>query len=112
MTSGALMYRPRVGFSPFVGIGGGKEALARALALDLAPARANLISPGAIETELLYTSAPNVPKETLKASYAKMSVLARVGDPEDVAEAYLALMRNGFQTGTTVHVEGGYLIKS
>jgi len=111
LTSGAMLYRPRAGFSPFLGAGGGKEPLTKGLALDLAPVRVNLVSPGAIDTDLLYSSAPpGVSRETLAETYRKTNVLGRIGDVEDVAEAYLALMRNGFQTGSTVHVEGGYFL--
>ena len=33
-----------------------------------------------------------------------------VGQPEDVAEAYLWLMRDRFVTGQVVHSDGGYLL--
>jgi NAD(P)-dependent dehydrogenase (short-subunit alcohol dehydrogenase family) len=111
LTSGAMVYRPRVGVSAFVGAGGGKEPLTKGLALDMAPVRVNLVSPGAIETELLYGVLPGGgSRESVRETYAKASILGRIGDVEDVVEAYLALMKNGFQTGSTVHVEGGYFL--
>ena len=33
-----------------------------------------------------------------------------VGQPEDVAEAYLWLMRDRYVTGQVVHSDGGYLL--
>lgn len=33
----------------------------------------------------------------------------RVGKPEDIAEAYLYLMKTGFSTGETIIVDGGAL---
>lgn len=33
--------------------------------------------------------------------------VGRVGEPEDVAEAYLYLMRGGYSTGSVVVVDGG-----
>jgi NAD(P)-dependent dehydrogenase (short-subunit alcohol dehydrogenase family) len=36
--------------------------------------------------------------------------VARVGEPEDVAETYLHLMQSGFTTGQTVVVDGGAVI--
>ena len=111
MTSGALVYKPRPGLSPFVGAGGGKEPLTKGLALDMAPMRVNLVSPGAIETELLYGSTPKgKAREEMAEMYSKASILSRIGDVEDVVEAYLGCMRNGFQTGSTIHSEGGYLL--
>ncbi|MBV8121486.1 MAG: SDR family oxidoreductase [Alphaproteobacteria bacterium] len=35
--------------------------------------------------------------------------VARVGKPEDIAEAYLYLMKTGFSTGETIVVDGGAL---
>ncbi|KIX96276.1 uncharacterized protein Z520_08054 [Fonsecaea multimorphosa CBS 102226] len=111
MTSGVLLYRPRPGLSPFIGAGGNKEAFARGLAIDLAPVRVNVVAPGAIETELLYSSVPQgMKREDVMELYKKHSLLGKVGTVEDVAECYLSLMKNGFQTGTVVQCEGGYLL--
>jgi NAD(P)-dependent dehydrogenase (short-subunit alcohol dehydrogenase family) len=33
--------------------------------------------------------------------------VGRVGEPTDVAEAYLYLMRGGYSTGSVVTVDGG-----
>ncbi|OAL39246.1 hypothetical protein AYO20_01564 [Fonsecaea nubica] len=111
MTSGALIYKPRPGFGAFVGISGGKEPLARGLAVDLAPIRVNLVSPGAIETELLYSTIPQgMKREELAALYKKSSLLGKLGSVEDVVESYLGIIKNSFQTGTVVHSEGGYLL--
>ncbi|WP_279581887.1 SDR family oxidoreductase [Fodinicola feengrottensis] len=32
----------------------------------------------------------------------------RIGSPADIAEAVLALVHNGFITGTVLHVDGGH----
>ncbi|KIW22411.1 uncharacterized protein PV07_12298 [Cladophialophora immunda] len=111
MTSGALIYKPRPGFGPFIGASGGKEALSRGLALDMAPVRVNLVSPGAIETELLYSAVPQgMTRESIAEMYKKTNLLGKIGTVEDVVECYLSLMKNGFQTGTVVHSEGGYFL--
>jgi NAD(P)-dependent dehydrogenase (short-subunit alcohol dehydrogenase family) len=34
-------------------------------------------------------------------------LVGRVGEPEQIAEAYLYLMQNSFSTGQTVIVDGG-----
>jgi len=110
MTSGAMLYKPRPGLAPFAGAAGGKEPMTKAFALDMVPVRVNLVSPGAIDTELLWGREEGVGKEKLAEMYKKGSILGRVGDVEDVVEAYLGIMKNGFQTGSTVHSEGGYLL--
>lgn len=112
LTGGVLMLKPRPGFSPFLATAGGKEAFVKGLALDMAPVRVNLVHPGAIDTELLMSSMPQgMSKEAVIEMYSKGSVLNRVGSVEDIAEAYLAAMKSGFQTGTTVLVDGGYVLK-
>ncbi|KAJ9614622.1 chromosome loss- protein [Cladophialophora chaetospira] len=109
MTTGGMLYRPRKGASPFIAAAGGKEPFTKALALDLAPIRVNLVSPGAIDTELLWSSAPGG-KAALEEAYKKVGILNRIGDVEDVVEGYLAIMKSGFTTGSTVHIEGGFLL--
>jgi len=37
-------------------------------------------------------------------------LVGKVGEPEQVAGAYLYLMQNGFSTGQTVVVDGGSLL--
>ncbi|KAJ6551641.1 hypothetical protein B0H19DRAFT_1073302 [Mycena capillaripes] len=53
LTSGTLAHRPLPGLSPWIGVVGAVEVLSRALAVDLAPIRVNVIIPGAVKTELL-----------------------------------------------------------
>lgn len=85
--------------------GQGVEGLMRGLAIDMAPIRVNAVSPGAIKTELL----ANVPEELLK-SWAEMTTVKRIGRPEDTAEAYIYLMKDGFVTGTKIDTSGGRLL--
>ncbi|KAL4902653.1 hypothetical protein BDW74DRAFT_62361 [Aspergillus multicolor] len=113
-TSGALAVRPMPGMSLGIAGAGSVEVLARALAVDLAPhgIRVNVVAPGAVFTEMLEAigqAAGGV--EGLLAGYAGESVLGRVGAPEDTAEAYLALMRDGFATGGLVRSDGGFTLK-
>lgn len=51
-TSGTLVLRPLPGMSNTIGGGGALVAATRALALDLAPVRANCIMPGLVMTEM------------------------------------------------------------
>ncbi|KAL6245634.1 hypothetical protein RBB50_007633 [Rhinocladiella similis] len=114
MTSGVLISRPRKGMGVVAGVGASKEGLTRGLAVDMAPVRVNTVSPGAIETELLFGQVPpeagEEGRDKVRQMYGKMSLAGKVGQVGDIAEAYLALMRSGFQTGTMVQVEGGFLL--
>ena len=43
---------------------------------------------------------------------ARETLLGRIGSPEDVAEAVAYLAGAQFVTGTTLHVDGGRLLKT
>ncbi|KAI8202365.1 hypothetical protein KHU50_004960 [Colletotrichum sp. SAR 10_65] len=113
MTSGVLGYKPMPGFGIKAGLVGAKESLAKGLAVDMAPIRVNLVAPGAVQTPLLDHASENIPmeKEAVANMYRSSTLLNRIGDPEDLAEAYLSMMKNYFITGTTINVEGGFLLK-
>lgn len=112
LTTGAVSQRPRPGWSAVAGFGGGLHAMTRNLALDLKPVRVNLVSPGAVETELWDSYMGGDPKErqALFDSVVKTAPTGRVAKPEDVAEAYLFLMKDPSVTGTVVDSNSGSLL--
>ncbi|GAX48710.1 short-chain dehydrogenase/reductase [Streptomyces olivochromogenes] len=83
--------------------------LSRALALEPAPIRADVVSPGVVRTEL-WRELPEADREGLFSSAAQSLPVGRVGEPEDGAEAYLCLMRGRYSTGSTVVVDGGTVL--
>jgi NAD(P)-dependent dehydrogenase (short-subunit alcohol dehydrogenase family) len=63
---------------------------------------------GAVDTELWH----RLPEAERLATFARLAArlpVGRVGKPEDIAEAYLYLMKTGFSTGETIVVDGGAL---
>ena len=78
--------------------------MTRALALDLAPIRVNAVAPGLIDTPLWDTFGPQ--REAILARASKLLV-GRAGRPEEIAEAVVFLMTNGFVTGVVLPVDGG-----
>ena len=42
--------------------------------------------------------------------YKAKTLLKQIGRPEDIAEAYLYLMKDGFVTGITLLSDGGYVL--
>ena len=82
------------------------EALAHGLARELSPVRVNVVAPGLIETPLIR----NLPADQKAAFQAKVAPqpVPRMGTPEEIAEAILWVMGNGFATGTVLEVDGGY----
>lgn len=113
MTTGALVHRPMKGMSVRLGIVGSREVLARTLAVDMAPVRVNVVSPGAIDTPMLRTAAEAMGgREVGSAIFRKATLVNEIGTPEDCAEAYLCSIKNNFMTGTVLHAEGGLLLQS
>jgi NAD(P)-dependent dehydrogenase (short-subunit alcohol dehydrogenase family) len=82
------------------------DALTRALAVELAPVRVNAVSPGFVRTPL-WGNIPETEREALFRDRGRKLPVGRVGEADEIAEAYVYLMRNGFSTGQTVVVDGG-----
>lgn len=104
--SGIAAHRPFPGFSSYAAVNGAVEALARSLALELAPVRVNVVSPGIVETPA-YEGMGEEERRAFYASVAERLPVKRTGRPEDAAEAVLYLMGSGFTTGTVLHLDGG-----
>ena len=106
IVTGFLSIRPRPNSAIVGAANGALEALARSLALDLAPVRVNAVSPGIIDTPIRAA----MPAEARKAMLDKIAAslpVGRVGLAEDVAKQILAFMDNGFATGAIVYLDGG-----
>jgi len=81
-------------------------ALARSLALELAPSRVNVIAPGFVDTPLSATilgEGLDARREQLRTTLP----IRRVVGPEDVAALAVNLMTNTAVTGATFDVDGG-----
>jgi NAD(P)-dependent dehydrogenase (short-subunit alcohol dehydrogenase family) len=82
------------------------EALAPALALELAPVRGNAATSGLIDTPLLHTT-DGPERQTIVRNRAAMVPGRRVGNAEEVAQVLLMIMSNGYVTGGVKYVDGG-----
>lgn len=107
--SGILSRRPSPGLASLAAINAAVEALGRALALELAPIRVNVVSPGLTDTPA-YATMPDDARKKMFAAVAKRLPVGRVGRPEDIASLTLELMRNSFLTGLVVDVDGGAML--
>jgi glucose 1-dehydrogenase len=96
----------------YVASKGGGRSLTHAMALELAShgIRVNAIAPGPTLTGLTRTSYAD--PERRRATIAQIP-LGRMGQPEDIAGAilYLASDESRWVTGSTVTVDGGYLVQ-
>ena len=83
------------------------EALARGLALELAPAvRVNTVSPSTTATPL-WDKLGAAGRAAKLAGMRQRLPLQRVADAADIADAILFVASNRFATGSTVLVDGG-----
>jgi len=105
--TGAGVGRPRAGGALVSAAAGGSEVLARAMALELAPTRVNIIRPGIVDTPLITRMAGDARDEMLEGM-AKRVPLRRVAQPDDIADAVLFLMRNDYVTGEMLTIDGGF----
>ena len=102
LTSGISAHRPRKGAPLPSTMGGSVEHLTRALAVDLAPVRVNAVCPGVVGTEVWGDNA----EEQFRA-FIDSLLLTRIGQPDEVAEAYMYTMKCGYVTGQIMRVDGG-----
>jgi NAD(P)-dependent dehydrogenase (short-subunit alcohol dehydrogenase family) len=107
LTMGTAGRRPLPGTTVAAALCGAMESLARAL--EPAPLRVNVVAPGVVRTEL-WREMGDEHRDGLFESVAGSLPVGRIGEPEDIAEAYLYLMRGGCTTGSTVVVHGGTVL--
>jgi NAD(P)-dependent dehydrogenase (short-subunit alcohol dehydrogenase family) len=103
--SGVVGWRPGPGSLVKGVTNGAVEYVARHLAADLAPVRVNAISPGVVDSGAWDRLGDG--KAGLLSRSAAGTFVGRYGEPEDVVDAVLWLLRAGFVSGETIHLEGG-----
>lgn len=106
-TSGINKDRPPVpGGSVVSAIAGSFCYFARALSLELAPTRVNVLSPGWVDTPM-WDELVGEAKSGFFADMAGRLPSGRIAAAADVALAYLFLMESDFTTGETIRIDGG-----
>lgn len=103
--SGVVGWRPGPGSLVKGVTNGAVEHLARHLAADLAPVRVNAISPGVVDSGAWDRLGED--KARVLARGAAGTLVGRHGEPDDVVDTVMWLLRAGFISGETVHLEGG-----
>ncbi|MFD1774615.1 SDR family oxidoreductase [Paenibacillus rhizophilus] len=107
--SGVVAYKAMIGSSVLGAVNAAVSNLGQTLALELAPIRVNIVSPGIIDTPSR-SKMPEGARNDYYASVADKLPVKRVGKAEDVAQSVLYLIQNGFVTGSVLHVDGGHHI--
>ncbi|EWC44151.1 hypothetical protein DRE_06976 [Drechslerella stenobrocha 248] len=109
-TSGVNGAKPGDGWAAVAPFATAIEGLGRGAAKDIKPIRVNVVSPGAVKTELFANFGDEAKQAAIVERYAKQTLTGHIGTPEDLAEAYLHMMKNWFVTGALTQIDGGYLL--
>ncbi|MEV0407900.1 SDR family oxidoreductase [Actinoallomurus sp. NPDC050550] len=109
LTTGVAKDRPGPGWAVAASICGAMEALTKALAVELAPIRVNVVSPGVVRSPL-WSAMGEADRERMYAEIGGAIPAGRVGEVEDIARAYVFLMTEPFATGTVLTVDGGSVL--
>lgn len=105
--SGWISRKPMAGVSTLAAVDAAIEALGRTLALEIAPRRVNVVTPGMIDTPLW---GARLSADEQRAHFDKVGQslpVGRAGTPQDVAHAVRFLLENGFTSGAVIDVDGG-----
>src|ERR1700722_931692 len=108
-TSGIAGQRPHPGWSLGASICAAMEGLTRALAVELAPLRVNIVSPGVVRTPL-WGNMTDADRDALYQQMADKLPVKHVGEAEEIAQAYLYLLRQSYSTGQVLVVDGGAVL--
>ena len=109
LVSGAPARHCKPGQIALSSVGGAVEAMVRALAVELAPRiRINVVSPGTIDTPMV--AAQGAERTALYDKMTANNLIPRAGTAGEVAKGILFVIGNDFVTGTTVDVDGGWLL--
>jgi len=109
LMSGNFGQRPAKGYSLGATICGAMDAFTKAMAVELAPIRVNNIAAGIIDTNLW----SNLSEEERSGFFTHLEntlLLKRVGEPEDIAQAFVYLMKQTYTTGQSLIVDGGAVL--
>ncbi len=104
--SGTGGRRPAIGYTVLSTFTAGLPALAKVLALELAPVRVNVIAPGFVDTPLS-ASILGDQLEQRREELRTTLPIGRVVGPGDVAALAVHIMTNTALTGATFDIDGG-----
>jgi NAD(P)-dependent dehydrogenase (short-subunit alcohol dehydrogenase family) len=108
LVSGSPARKMKPGQIAIGSVGGAVEAFVRGVARELAPKRINVLSPGSIDTPMVSMQGDERSSFYQKATASNL--IPRAGTADECAQGIMFLIENDFVTGTTVDVDGGWLL--
>lgn len=104
--SGAAAYKASAGASIVAAANAALEGLARTLAVEMAPIRVNVVSPGVFDSPT-WNFIPEEARRQTMDTIGKSLLTGRVGTVDELADAGMFVIGNGFTTGTVLQIDGG-----
>lgn len=104
--SGTVARRPLPGSALVAAATAAVESVGRALSLELAPVRVNVVAPGTLDTPMVDLILGSN-KARAFADIASRVPARRVGTADDAAHAALFLMTNPYMSAATIEIDGG-----
>ncbi|KAH7356984.1 hypothetical protein BKA65DRAFT_580218 [Rhexocercosporidium sp. MPI-PUGE-AT-0058] len=105
LTTGSVAQKPIPGWSILSSYKAGLQGMTRGLAIDLKPIRVNVVSPGPVDSELWDFMGEG--EKAFLDGMAENFPTGHVGRPEELAEAYLWLMKDSNVTGFVAYSDSG-----
>jgi len=109
LTGGIVSARPNAGWSIGASICAAMDGFTRAMAVELAPVRVNLVSPGVIRTNL-WSSMTEAERDAFYEQVAGALPVGHVGEAVQIAQTYIYLMKQPFVTGQILITDGGAVL--
>lgn len=106
LTSGIASNRPNKGWALGASICAAMEGFTRAMAMELAPIRVNIVSPGVVKTQLWNGMSEN-DREAMYTNIGNALPVKRVGEAQDIAKTFVYLLEQKYGTGQTLIIDGG-----
>jgi NAD(P)-dependent dehydrogenase (short-subunit alcohol dehydrogenase family) len=94
------------GTSGLGAINGALESMVPVLAKELPQFRINAVAPGVVDTGWWDFLPPDVKQNTFK-QFAMQTLVGRVAQPDEIADAILFVAGNGYMTGKIIGIDGG-----
>ncbi|MBC8058493.1 MAG: SDR family oxidoreductase [Rhizobiales bacterium] len=110
LCSGTLSRRAWPGTAALAAVNGAVEALGRALAVELAPVRVNVLSPGLVQGTAAYDAMPATSRDAMFEAAARRLPAGHVGIAASLAIPALSLMESDYATGVVLDIDGGGLL--
>ncbi len=108
LVSGSPARKSKQGFVAIASTGGAVEQFVRSITQELAPIRINTVSPGIIDTPMSPLQG-RARKEFYKNA-TRDNIIKRAGTAEEVAKGIIFAIENDFITGTTIDIDGGWIL--